>query len=118
MPDDPSAVMRSRRYLCVLVLAAVLGVPISAAAYWFLWAINHGRHLLFETLPTALGLTSVPAWWPLPLLAVGGLLTGAAIRLLTASGQGRRRAQLNCPAFCWRPSPRFALAPWWGLKRP
>src|SRR6516162_7737312 len=86
MPDDPSAVMRSRQYLGVLVLAAVLGVPISAAAYWFLWAINHGRHLLFETLPTALEFTSVPTWWPLPLLAVGGLFTGAAIRYLPGRG--------------------------------
>jgi H+/Cl- antiporter ClcA len=86
MPDDPSAVMRSRQYLRVLVLAAVLGVPISAAAYWFLWAINHGRHLLFETLPTALELTPVPAWWPLPFLAVGGLLTGAAIRYMPGRG--------------------------------
>src|SRR6516225_2205559 len=86
MPDDPSAVMRSRQYLRVLVLAAVLGVPISAAAYWFLWAINHGRHLLFETLPTALEFTQVPAWWPLPCLAIGGLLTGAAIRYLPGRG--------------------------------
>jgi H+/Cl- antiporter ClcA len=82
MPDDPSAVMRSRQYLGVLALATGLGVPISAAAYWFLWAINHGRQLLFGTLPTALGFTSVPAWWPVPFLAVGGLLTGAAIRYL------------------------------------
>jgi H+/Cl- antiporter ClcA len=86
MLDDPSAVMRSRQYLRVLVLAAVLGVPISAAAYWFLWAINHGRHLLFETLPTALEFTQVPAWWPLPFLAVGGLLTGAAIRYMPGRG--------------------------------
>jgi H+/Cl- antiporter ClcA len=86
MPDDPSAVMRSRQYLRVLVLAAVLGVPISAAAYWFLWAINHGRHLLFEMLPTALGFTSMPAWWPLPFLALGGLLAGAAIRYMPGRG--------------------------------
>jgi hypothetical protein len=32
-PDDPLAVVRSRRYLSLLVLAAILGVPISAAAY-------------------------------------------------------------------------------------
>ena len=86
MPDDPSAVMRSRQYLRVLVLAAVLGVPISVAAYWFLWAIHHGQRLLFETLPAALELTPVPAWWPLPFLAVGGLLTGAAIRYLPGHG--------------------------------
>jgi hypothetical protein len=80
MSDDPSAVMRSRPYLNVLVLAAVLGVPISAAAYWFLWAINHGRRLLFDTLPAALGLNPAPAWWPLLVLALGGFLTGMAIR--------------------------------------
>src|SRR6516164_1898053 len=81
-PDDPLAVMRSRRYLGLLVLAAILGVPISAAAYWFLWAINHGRHGLFEALPAALGLTPAPAWWPLPVVAVGGFLAGMAIAYL------------------------------------
>src|SRR5262249_31112516 len=86
MLDDPSAVMRSRQYLRVLVLAAVLGVAISCPADWFLWAINHGRHLLFETLPAALGFSSVPVWWPLPFLAVGGLLTGAAIRYMPGRG--------------------------------
>ena len=59
-PDDPLALVRSRRYLGLLVLAAILGVPISAAAYWFLWALNHGRHWLFETLPAALGWTTAP----------------------------------------------------------
>src|SRR6516165_7924086 len=86
MPDDPSAVMRSRQYLRVLVLAAILGVPISAAAYWFLWAINHGRHWFFETLPAALGWTTAPAWWPLPVLTVGGLLTGTAVGYLPGRG--------------------------------
>ena len=86
MSDGPSAVMLSRQYLRVLLLAAVLGVPISAAAYGFLWAINHGRYLLFETLPAALGFTSAPGWWPLPFLAVGGLLTGAAIRYMPGRG--------------------------------
>ena len=86
MPDDSSAVVRSRQYLQVLLLAAVLGVPISAAAYGFLWAINHGRRLLFEMLPMAVGYTEAPAWWPLPFLCVGGLLTGAAIRYLPGRG--------------------------------
>jgi H+/Cl- antiporter ClcA len=85
-PDDPLAVVRSRRYLGLLVLAAILGVPISAAAYWFLWAIHHGRHWLFETLPAALGFTTAPAWWPLPVLAVGGLLTGTAVGYMPGRG--------------------------------
>jgi H+/Cl- antiporter ClcA len=78
--------MRSRQYLRVLLLAAALGVPISAGAYWILWAVTHGQHLLFEWLPTALGFTSAPAWWPLPCLAMGGLLTGAAIHYLPGRG--------------------------------
>jgi H+/Cl- antiporter ClcA len=85
-PDDPLAVVRSRRYLGLLVLAAFLGVPISAAAYWFLWAINQGRHWLFEALPAALGITTAPAWWPLPVLTVGGLLTGTAVGYLPGRG--------------------------------
>jgi H+/Cl- antiporter ClcA len=86
MPDDPLAVLRSRRFVGLLVLAAILGVPISAAAYYFLWAVHHGQHWLFETLPTTLGFDTVPAWWPLPVLAVGGLLAGAAITYLPGRG--------------------------------
>jgi H+/Cl- antiporter ClcA len=85
-PDDPLALVRSRRYLGLLVLAAILGVPISAAAYWFLWAINHGRHWLFETLPVALGFATPPAWWPLPVLTVGGLLAGTAVGYMPGRG--------------------------------
>ena len=33
---DPVAVIRSRAYLSALVLAAILGIPISAVAYGFL----------------------------------------------------------------------------------
>jgi H+/Cl- antiporter ClcA len=84
--DDSLKVVHSRRYLGLLVFAAILGVPISAAAYWFLWALNHGRHWLFETLPTALGFAAAPAWWPVPVLAVGGLLAGAAIGYLPGRG--------------------------------
>jgi H+/Cl- antiporter ClcA len=85
-PDDPLAVVSSRRYLALLILAAILGVPISGAAYWFLWAINHGRHWLFETMPATLGFATAPAWWPLPVLTVGGLLTGTAIAYLPGRG--------------------------------
>ena len=35
-PVAPMDIVRSRRYLGFLVVAAVLGVPISAVAYWFL----------------------------------------------------------------------------------
>jgi H+/Cl- antiporter ClcA len=86
MPDDPMAVLRSPRYLRLLVIAAILGVPISVAAYFFLWAVNHGHQWLFGTVPTALGFETVPAWWPLPVLAVGGLIAGAAIEYMPGRG--------------------------------
>src|SRR5262245_5546365 len=84
--DDSLAVVHSRRYLKLLLFAAILGVPISAAAYWFVWALHHGRRLMFEALPSALGFSTAPAWWPVPVLALGGLLAGAAIAYLPGRG--------------------------------
>jgi H+/Cl- antiporter ClcA len=85
-PEGPLAVVITRRYLVLLVVAALLGVPISAAAYWFLHAVRHGQKCFFEMLPTALGFETAPAWWPLPMLAIGGLITGAAIQYLPGRG--------------------------------
>src|SRR4051794_17395494 len=42
---DPVAVMRSRPYLSALLLAAILGIPISAIAYGFLALTNKMQEL-------------------------------------------------------------------------
>ena len=86
MADDPQTLLRSRSYLKLLVLAALVGVPISAVAYGFLALIDWLQEALFTDLPTSLGFDAVPAWWPLPLLAVSGLLVGLAIRHLPGTG--------------------------------
>jgi H+/Cl- antiporter ClcA len=86
MPDDPMVVLRSRRYLRLLVIAAILGVPISAAAYYFLWVVHHGQRWLFEGLPIALGFETVPPWWPLPILAIGGLIVGVVVEYMPGRG--------------------------------
>ena len=39
-PADPITMLRSRSYLGLLALAAVLGVPVSAAAYGFLALVS------------------------------------------------------------------------------
>jgi hypothetical protein len=39
-PPDPVALLRSRSFAGLLVLAAILGVPISAAAYGFLALVS------------------------------------------------------------------------------
>ena len=85
-PPDGLAVMRSKAYLGMLVLAVVLGVPIAALAYGFLKLTTLVQHWAFTDLPHALGQTPTPAWWPLLPLAACGLLTGLSIRLLPGHG--------------------------------
>ena len=85
-PPDPAAVLRSRSYIALLVLAAILGVPISAAAYGFLALVTGLQEWLFTDLPEALGLGGPPWWWPLPLLTLAGALVGLTIRYLPGRG--------------------------------
>jgi H+/Cl- antiporter ClcA len=86
-PDlDPMAVLRSRGYVRLLVLAAVLGVPISAAAYGFLALLTGLQKWVFTDLPEALGFERAPLWWPLPPLVLAGLLVGLTIRSLPGRG--------------------------------
>ncbi|MFB8771327.1 chloride channel protein [Streptomyces broussonetiae] len=94
-PPDPLAVLRSRRYAALLVLSALLGAPVSAAAFGFLALVGELQPLLYTDLPEALGLDGTPAWWPLPLLAVGGLLTALSIRYLPGTGGHEPTAGFN-----------------------
>jgi H+/Cl- antiporter ClcA len=80
------AMLRSRAYVGLLVVAAVLGVPISAAAYGFLALVSYLQKELFTHLPHGLGFATVPAWWPLPMLVIGGVLTALTIRYLPGNG--------------------------------
>ena len=83
---DPVAVIRSRPYIAALLLAAVVGVPISAVAYGFLALVAAVQGFVFDGLPTQLLGGPAPAWWPLPWLVLCGLLTGMTIRYLPGTG--------------------------------
>jgi H+/Cl- antiporter ClcA len=85
-PTDPMSVMRSRRYVGLLVFAAVLGVVVSAAAYGFLWLVGKVQHWAFTSIPKGLGFTAAPTWWPLPVLFVAGVLVALTIRYLPGTG--------------------------------
>jgi H+/Cl- antiporter ClcA len=85
-PSDALALLRSRSYLGLLALAAIIGVPISAAAYGFLALITRTQRWVFTDLPTGLGFHGEPLWWPVPPLALAGLLVGLTIRYLPGTG--------------------------------
>jgi chloride channel protein, CIC family len=83
---DPVALLRSRSYVGLLVFAALLGVPISAAAFGFLKLVSLMQGWVFTDLPEALGFHGTPVWWPVPLLAVAGVLVALTIRYLPGKG--------------------------------
>jgi chloride channel protein, CIC family len=83
---DPQALLRNPLYVRLVVLAAIIGLPISALAYGFLKLVAVLQDAVFTDIPHDLGLNPAPAWWPLPVLAVGGLLAALAIDRLPGTG--------------------------------
>ena len=78
--------MRSKPYRVLLVLAALLGVLVSFASWCFLELIHWIQQEVYQRLPSGLGLHPVPWWWPLPVLAVAGVLAAVAIIRLPGHG--------------------------------
>jgi H+/Cl- antiporter ClcA len=85
-PSDPLALLRSRSYVALLVLAAIIGVPVSAAAYFFLALVSKMQGWIFTDLPKGLGFHAEPLWWPILPLALAGLLVALTIRYLPGKG--------------------------------
>jgi H+/Cl- antiporter ClcA len=83
---DPAAVIRSRQYRVLLVLAAVVGVIVSLASWGFLELVHQIQVGVYTNLPGDLGYDSAPWWWPLPWLALAGVLTAFAIGRLPGTG--------------------------------
>ena len=83
---DPLELLRSKGYLFLLAVAVLLGAPISAIAYFYLKLVSWLQHELYDVLPKALGFAGTPAWWPVPLLLVSGLVVGLVVRYLPGRG--------------------------------
>ena len=75
-PPDPLALLRSKSYVALLLLAAVVGVPVSAAAYFFLALVDELQGWIFTSLPNGLGFDGEPLWWPILPLLLAGVLVG------------------------------------------
>ncbi|MDH6109317.1 H+/Cl- antiporter ClcA [Kitasatospora sp. MAP12-15] len=83
---DPFGPLRTKGYLVLLVIAAVLGVFLSAGAYGFLQLVDELQRTFYTTLPKSLGFVGAPPWWPLPLLGTAGLLVALTVQYLPGNG--------------------------------
>ncbi|WP_034270466.1 chloride channel protein [Actinospica robiniae] len=83
---DPLAPLRTRGYVVLLVLSALLGVPLAAGAFGFLQLTEHMQTWLYTSWPQALGYRSAPLWWPVPFLAAAGIVVALIIRYLPGNG--------------------------------
>jgi H+/Cl- antiporter ClcA len=85
-PPDPLELLRSKSYVALLALAALIGVPVSAAAYFFLALVSKLQTWIFTELPSGLGFHGEPLWWPVPPLLLAGVLVALTIRYLPGKG--------------------------------
>jgi H+/Cl- antiporter ClcA len=85
-PIDPGSLIRSRQYRVLLVLAALIGLLVSLASWGFLELVRSIQVGVYTDLPSDLGYDKVPVWWPLPWLALAGVLTALAIEYLPGRG--------------------------------
>ncbi|MFL5869314.1 MAG: chloride channel protein [Thermoleophilaceae bacterium] len=81
------SIIRSRRFLVLLVVAAVVGLVVSFAAWGFLELVHQIQTGVFTDLPKDLGYDNgAPMWWYLLTLGVAGGLTAFAIVSLPGIG--------------------------------
>jgi H+/Cl- antiporter ClcA len=84
---DPASTLRSKSFVAVLVLAAIVGVIASLAAWCFLELIFYVQRWVFTDIPHDLGYDhGAPLWWYFPVLAIAGVLTAFAIARLPGNG--------------------------------
>ena len=53
--------LHSRGYLALLVIAALIGIPLSLVAFGFLAAVHQLEHVVWHTLPEDLGYHELPS---------------------------------------------------------
>ena len=85
--EQADQTIRSRPYLVLLALVSVVGIIVSLAAWCFLELTHQLQQEVFTHLPHAVGYASgPPVWWPLPVLAIAGVVTAFAIQRLPGNG--------------------------------
>src|SRR4051794_32262389 len=86
-PEQADALVRSRRFIALLVLAAIVGMLVSLAAWCFLEGTFQLQHELFVRLPPDLGYhDGPPLWYLLVVLGAAGVIVAFAITRLPGRG--------------------------------
>lgn len=78
--------LRRPAYLKGLVFCAIIGIPVSLIAFWFLAGIHALEHVVWTTWPHDLGHADPPWWWALPMSVVPAV--GVALVVLYLPGRG------------------------------
>jgi H+/Cl- antiporter ClcA len=85
--EQADALIRSRQFIALLILAAVVGLLVSLAAWCFLEGTFQLQHELFVRLPRALGFDGgPPLWYLLLVLGAAGVIVAFAIVRLPGGG--------------------------------
>ncbi|MBD0734917.1 chloride channel protein [Streptomyces sp. CBMA29] len=66
--------LRDPAYRRALLFCALIGIPVSALAFWFLAALHELEQLVWTDWPKDLGWPHAPWWWPFPAFALAGLV--------------------------------------------
>jgi H+/Cl- antiporter ClcA len=69
----------------LLVFGAIVGVVVAFVAYFFLKGVADTQKYVFTTLPTDVGFSAEPVWWPLLWLPLAGVIVALTIRYLPGS---------------------------------
>ena len=84
--SDLGAMLHSRGYIGLLLVASLVGIPISAIAFGFLAAVHALEDVVWHDLPADLGFHEPPLWWPVLALGLAGLLVALAVTRLPGHG--------------------------------
>ena len=85
--EQVEATIRSRGFVVLLFVAAIVGVVVSLGAWCFLELVNQIQRGVYVHLPSDVGYHGgPPIWWSLPVLALAGLIIAFAIERLPGGG--------------------------------
>jgi H+/Cl- antiporter ClcA len=85
--EQADATIRSKQYVGLLVVVALIGIVASLAAWCFLELVRQIQQELYVHLPSAVGYAhGPPKWWSLPVLAIAALIVALSITRLPGNG--------------------------------